>query len=94
MRCQPSVSARRRGGTSFVAARAYLQLLAADNGLSFHRLLEQQALAEALQAPALARPLLTRVDLRVALASIALALLVSLWLPRRIGRPGAPRRAL
>ena len=72
----------------------YLQLLAADNGLMFHRLLEPQALAEALQAPALARSLLTRVDLRVALASIALALLVSLWLPRRIGRPGALRRVL
>jgi mxaL protein len=63
----------------------YLQLLAAENGLMFHRLLEPQAFAEALQAAALARPLLARVDARVPLAALALALLLSLWLPRRSG---------
>jgi len=62
----------------------YLQLLAAENGLNFHRLLEPQALVEALQAPVLARPLLARVDARVPLAALALALLLSLWLPRRV----------
>lgn len=62
----------------------YLQLLAAENGLTFHRLLEAQALAEALQAPALARPVRARVDARVGLAALALALLLSLWLPRRV----------
>jgi mxaL protein len=63
----------------------YLQLLAAENGLTFHRLLEPQALAEALQASALARPVLARVDARVPLAALALVLLLSLWLPRRSG---------
>jgi len=61
----------------------YLQLLAAENGLVFHRLLEPQALADVLQASALARPVLARVDARVPLAALALALLLSLWLPRR-----------
>jgi mxaL protein len=61
----------------------YLQLLAAENGLGFHRLLEPRALAEALQAPALARPLVARVDARVPLSALALALLLTLWLPRR-----------
>ncbi|HEY6354328.1 MAG TPA: VWA domain-containing protein [Burkholderiaceae bacterium] len=73
----------------------YLQLLAAENGLVFHRLLQPQALAEALQASALARPVLTRVDARVPLAALALALLLSLWLPRRkaVGADRGRRRA-
>jgi mxaL protein len=61
----------------------YLRLLAAENGLTFHHLLEPQALAEAMQAPALARPVLASVDARVLLAALALALLLSLWLPDR-----------
>jgi mxaL protein len=73
----------------------YLQLLAAENGLVFHRLLQPQALAEALQASALARPVLTRVDARVPLAALALALLLSLWLPRPkfVGANRVQRRA-
>jgi mxaL protein len=73
----------------------YLQLLAAENGLVFHRLLQPQALAEALQASTLARPVLTRVDARVPLAALALALLLSLWLPRRksVGADRGRRRA-
>jgi len=69
----------------------YLQLLAAENGLAFHRLLEPGALAEALQAAALARPLRASVDARVPLSALALALLVTLWLPRR-PQAGTPRR--
>ena len=60
----------------------YLQLLAAENGLTYHHLREPQGLADALQAPALARPVLARVDARVPLSALALALLLSLWLPR------------
>jgi mxaL protein len=62
---------------------AYLRLLAGENGLAFHRLRRAEDLAAALQAPALARPVPTRVDARVVLAALALALLLTLWLPRR-----------
>ena len=58
---------------------AYLRLLAADTGLAFHRLQSPEAFAEALMAPALARPVPAAIDLRVGLAGAALALL--LWQP-------------
>jgi mxaL protein len=71
---------------------SYLRLLAAENGLGFLRLLRPDDLTRALQAPALARPVATRVDLRVGLSAVALALLLTLWLPpwpwRRNGATG------
>ncbi len=60
----------------------YLRLLAGENGLSFTRLREDE-LKAALRAPALARPVRTRVDLRNALAVLALLLLLLQWLPWR-----------
>ena len=60
----------------------YLRLLASENGLAFARLRGDE-LAAALRAPALARPVETRVDLRNALAALALLLLVLQWLPWR-----------
>lgn len=59
---------------------AYLRLLAAENGLAFLRLRDGAALAEALRAPALARPVAVRADGRVVLAALALALLLAPWL--------------
>ena len=55
----------------------YLRLLAGETGLAYHRLGEPDALAQALTAPALARPAPGRVDLRGALAALALALLLA-----------------
>jgi mxaL protein len=66
---------------------AYLRLLAAESGLGYLRLSEPQGLAAALRARALARQVVTRVDGRVALAWLALALLlwtqVAPWWRRR-----------
>ncbi len=60
----------------------YLRLLANENGLAFVRL-GGDALAAALSAPALSRPVQTSVDLRNALAALALLLLLVPWLPLR-----------
>jgi len=60
---------------------AYLRLLASDTGLGFHHLRQPQALADALRAPALSRPVPAEFDLRAACAGLALALL--LWRPLR-----------
>ena len=80
----PAVGLGATPGTEHLSSlrEPYLRLLAAENGLGFHRLLEPQGLAEAMQTRALARPVLARVDMRVPLAALALALLLSLWLPR------------
>jgi hypothetical protein len=45
--------------------------------------LRGDGLTAALRAPALARPVKTMVDLRNALAALALVLLLVQWLPRR-----------
>ena len=60
----------------------YLRLLANENGLAFVRL-RGDSLAAALRAPALSRPVQTAVDLRNALAALALLLLLVQWLPWR-----------
>jgi mxaL protein len=60
----------------------YLRLLANENGLSFARLHGDEVSA-ALRAPALSRPIKTAVDLRTALAALALTLLLLQWLPMR-----------
>lgn len=60
----------------------YLRLLANENGLAFARLRGDE-LSAALRAPALSRPVKTAVDLRTALAALALGLLLLQWLPRR-----------
>lgn len=64
---------------------AYLRLLAGENGFAFLRLRDADGLVRALQAPALARPVSTRVDGRIGLSALALGLLLTLWLPRRGG---------
>jgi mxaL protein len=60
----------------------YLRLLANENGLTFARVRGDE-LRRALNAPALSRPVKTAVDLRPALAALALLLLLVQWLPRR-----------
>ena len=55
----------------------YLRLLASEQGLAFHRLGAAQPLVDALMAPALARPLPVRVDLRGLLAVLAGVLLLA-----------------
>ncbi len=60
----------------------YLRLLASEHGLAFARLRGEE-LSAALRSPALSRPVKTAVDLRAALAALALLLLLLQWLPRR-----------
>jgi mxaL protein len=60
----------------------YLRLLAGENGLAYASL-RGDGLAAALRAPALSRPVKTAVDLRNALAALALVLLLAQWLPWR-----------
>jgi mxaL protein len=60
----------------------YLRLLANENGMSFARVRGDE-IGAALRAPALSRPVQTTVDLRNALAALALLLLLAQWLPRR-----------
>lgn len=62
----------------------YLQLLAQENGMAYHRLDDAAGLVKALQAPALARPVPTSVDARIGLAALALVLLLAATAPRRI----------
>ena len=56
---------------------AYLRLLAGELGLGYHRLETSQGLAQAMQAPDLARPVVVRADGRVWLGALALALLLA-----------------
>ena len=73
----------------------YLQLLASERGLAYHRLDTAEALTQALSAAAFARPVTVRADGRVALAVLALTLLlashrrsfVSVWGRTRHFRP-------
>jgi mxaL protein len=60
----------------------YLRLLANENGLSFARVRGDE-ISAALRAPALSRPVKTAVDLRTALAALALVLLLARWWPQR-----------
>lgn len=66
----------------------YLQLLARENGLAYHRLQQPEALATALGAPGLAQPVDVPLPGRNVLGALALALL--LW---RAARPGDRRGA-
>ena len=61
----------------------YLQLLARENGLAYHRLQQPEALAAALGAPALAQPVGVPLPGRSLLGVLALALL--LWRAARRG---------
>lgn len=55
----------------------YLQLLASDSGLAYHRLGEADALSAALRTKALARPLAVPGDIRQPLTALALLLLLA-----------------
>jgi len=55
---------------------SYLELLAGEAGLSYHRLLDTAGLAAAMQTPALTRAVPVRADLRVPLAALAVLLLL------------------
>ena len=80
---------------------AYLRLLAGELGLGYHRLETAQGLAEAMQAPELARPVEVQADGRRWLGAAALILLLAelvaggwVWRSRRAGRTGSPARML
>jgi mxaL protein len=68
---------------------AYLRLLAREQGLSFLRLDDLEGLADALTAPALAKPVTVRADGRMLFAALAFALLLARhavrWKERRHG---------
>jgi mxaL protein len=70
---------------------AYLRLLAIENGLAFQRLTSSDGLLNAMRAPELARPVLTEVDMRPAMAGFALMLLLLTLAPelrpRRLSSP-------
>ncbi len=73
---------------------AYLRLLAREQGLAFVRLQSPQGLAQALMAPALAKPVRARFDARFALAGLALCLLLARHAPalsRRVRTAAVPR---
>jgi mxaL protein len=55
----------------------YLQLLASEGRFGYHRLRSVDALADALRAPALARPLAVPAHARVALLALALLLVLA-----------------
>lgn len=55
----------------------YLKLLAAENGLAYHRLRDADGLLRALRDPAMARPVPVQGDLRVPLAALAALLLLA-----------------
>ena len=70
----------------------YLQLLASERGLAYHRLQQPEALAQALGAPALLRPVAVPLQARAPLGWLALALLAwrqALGWRRRV-RPSRP----
>lgn len=58
----------------------YLQRLAGETGLRYDRLGDARSLASSLQARELARDVPVQVDLRLLLAALALALLMTPWL--------------
>ena len=64
----------------------YLRLLAAEHGLAFHRLESQPAFVAAFMAPAMARPIPVRTDLRPAFALLALGLLLARYRARLFAR--------
>jgi mxaL protein len=66
----------------------YLQLLAAEGGFTYHRLRNAEALADALRAPALARPLTVAASARVALIALALVVLLLPYLLRSTASGG------
>lgn len=61
----------------------YLQLLAAEGQFGYQRLRSPDGLADALRAPALARPLAAPAHARVALLALALLLLLAPYAARR-----------
>ena len=54
----------------------YLELLAGEAGLGYHRLVTAAGLAAAMQTPVLTRPVPVRADARVTLAALAVVLLL------------------
>lgn len=70
----------------------YLRQLAGENGFAFLRLRSAEQLGAALQDAALTRPVPTRVDARVALSALALALLLPCWWPGSLPRRRAAAR--
>ena len=81
-------------GTEHLSAlrEPYLQLLANERGLGYHRLGQPEALAQALRAPALLQPVAVPLQARAPLGWLALALLAwrqALGWRRRV-RPNRP----
>ena len=55
---------------------SYLELLAVEAGLGYHRLVDTAGLVAAMQTPALTKPVTVRADARVPLAGLAVLLLL------------------
>lgn len=55
---------------------SYLELLAVEAGLGYHRMVDAAGLAAAMQTPALTKPVPVRADARVPLAGLAVLLLL------------------
>jgi mxaL protein len=74
----PAVGLGATPGSEHLSAlrEPYLQLLASENGLAYHRLRQADALAAAMTAPALARPVAVPLPGGRLLAAAALALLL------------------
>lgn len=76
----------------------YLKLLASETGFGYLKLRDADALAQALRAPGLRRPVPVQVDLRLPLAALAFAALLAPGMAARLGGPlrrprSAQRRA-
>lgn len=61
----------------------YLQLLASETGLAYHRLGDPEALYRAMTDADLAHPVVSRMDLRWSLALLALLAVLAVYLPWR-----------
>ena len=79
---------------------AYLQLLAGETGMRYHRLVDTPGLVRALTQQALAKPVTARTDISPLLAAVALALMLArhgnqwatLW--HRLRRLASPQPAV
>ncbi len=79
LRSGAAVSLGATPGSEHLSAlrEAYLRLLAAENGLDFHRLRSARGLSDALRGAALARQVAVRGDARVLLFAFAFVLLLA-----------------
>lgn len=73
---------------------AYLQLVAGETGLRYHRLQDMDAFVQALTVTEFARPVPARIDLRPALAALAFMSLLALYLRGSVAQVRRIRRVV